>query len=318
MYKIPSHILFLDDQESFLKVLEKSFQHEILSPVFVQETNEAITYLGKKQLGFDPLNMGSHLSNAQRFEAVSIFVTDQEMPTMTGLAFLKELRTQLPHDQEFKKILLTGYVSDQSAIEAFNKGQIDSFIRKDNAHLMDALFAQINRFLEQIQHRYGKTPLDDVIGKLVEKHEIVECYPLDKSLMVTQDAGEDHDYDQPPYALGSHLLLKGTGEMIHVHVHTKETLESDLNFAKSQGAALDVLKALETQNKAFSHFNLYEPEPIPEPRDWVLGDVSNTCKSALKDLHRATDPKTQKDVFYTIAHYKKDDRTFSYEMVRKF
>lgn len=365
MFRCPKKILFLDDDPTFLEDMKKSLRSEqrgkaCFSPYFLQESSGVLSHLNRNAIegrypGYDPQNMGRYLGRADRFEAVSVLVTDQEMPAMTGLAFLKQLRERLPHFDHLKKILLTGYVKDEAAIDAFNAGDIHSFVRKDDPHLIPALMAQINRFQEQIQYERGRTPLDHVVTQLMQTYNMIECYPLDESvlnvhgdgvygedayLVDAEDTGERADYDIYPHFTGSHLLVDAEGDMIHVQVHTSKSLYEDLTFAKSQlgrygddKEAQQVITALTKQDKAFSHFNLFEPDPIPEPYQWILGDCqkkqypigfekTREIKSAsiigpdekcvLRDLQRTEDPETKQEVLYTITPQAKDPRVLPY------
>jgi CheY-like chemotaxis protein len=63
--------------------------------------------------------------NPKRFLDNTVLVVDYAMPSMHGVDVCKELR-HLP----IKKIMLTGEADDEIAIDAFNQGIIDKFIRK--------------------------------------------------------------------------------------------------------------------------------------------------------------------------------------------
>lgn len=58
---------------------------------------------------------------------ISVLFIDYHMPDMTGIELLNEIQS-LP----IKKVLITGINDDKIAIDAFNTGLIDAYIRKDD------------------------------------------------------------------------------------------------------------------------------------------------------------------------------------------
>src|SRR5699024_806867 len=60
-------------------------------------------------------------------QKVSLIVTDQRMPNMTGVEFLAESMKSHP---ETIRILLTGYTDIESVISAVNSGQIYRYLTK--------------------------------------------------------------------------------------------------------------------------------------------------------------------------------------------
>jgi CheY-like chemotaxis protein len=67
------------------------------------------------------------------------------MPGKTGIELCYELR-----DLPIKKILLTGEAAHRLAVEAFNKGIIDCFIRKDDPMLA----AELTGYIQKLQLQY--------------------------------------------------------------------------------------------------------------------------------------------------------------------
>ncbi len=60
---------------------------------------------------------------------IAIIISDQVMPNMTGVQFLKEVNA----DQRFKhtrRILLTGLATHEDTIQAINEGKIEAYISK--------------------------------------------------------------------------------------------------------------------------------------------------------------------------------------------
>jgi len=86
----------------------------------------------------------------ERFSEVSVVVVDYFMPEMDGVTFCKRL-----NDPHIGKILLTGRADDAVAIEAFNAGIIDRFIRKSDPQAMSRLEAAIGELQQRYFERAG-------------------------------------------------------------------------------------------------------------------------------------------------------------------
>ena len=76
---------------------------------------------------------------------VSVIITDQRMPEMTGVQFLQESISRSPHSV---RILLTGYTDIESIIEAVNSGQIYRYLNKpwDPVDLLATVTRAAERF----------------------------------------------------------------------------------------------------------------------------------------------------------------------------
>jgi signal transduction histidine kinase len=78
-------------------------------------------------------------------DVVSVIITDQRMPEMTGVDFLQESIVKSPHSV---RILLTGYTDIESIIEAVNSGQIYRYLNKpwDPVDLLSTVDRAVERF----------------------------------------------------------------------------------------------------------------------------------------------------------------------------
>ena len=63
----------------------------------------------------------------RRNEVVALFLVDQRMPQMTGVAFLTEAMKLYP---KAKRVLLTAYADTDAAIKAINEVQIQNYLLK--------------------------------------------------------------------------------------------------------------------------------------------------------------------------------------------
>jgi response regulator RpfG family c-di-GMP phosphodiesterase len=137
-------ILFVDDEESILAALRRLF--------FDQEGYEIFT-ASSGQEGLEVLKK----------HAVAVILSDQKMPAMSGSEFLDRAMGIAP---DAVRIILTGYIDVNAAIDAINKGGAYRFITKpwnDDelvAVIRDAAeqyrLRQENRYLTELTQRQNK------------------------------------------------------------------------------------------------------------------------------------------------------------------
>lgn len=171
----------------------------------------------------------------ERFAEVSVVVVDLTMPEMDGIAFCRALA-----NPNIGKILLTGTADDATAIEAFNAGTIDRFIRKSDPQAMDKLEQAIRALQRRYFERVGAfvaealalgnirflrdKAFQQVLRDLVGDFRAVECY-----LHVN------------PTGL---LLLDDRGQGRFVLVQTDDDLNAHCEIASDLGAPPSLLAAL--------------------------------------------------------------------------
>jgi DNA-binding NtrC family response regulator len=119
-------ILFVDDEANILKSLRRLCM-DTEYEVFTAESGEE----GLKILK-DNLDMG-------------LIVSDQRMPSMTGVEFLIEARKIAP---DSVRILLTGYADIHAVVDAINKGGAYRYITKpwNDEELLQSLKGAMGHF----------------------------------------------------------------------------------------------------------------------------------------------------------------------------
>jgi CheY-like chemotaxis protein len=95
------------------------------------------------EVSLDKIHREVH--NEQRFEQISVVVVDYDMPELNGLEFCRNVK-----NPAVRKILLTGKADERVAVQAFNEGIIDRYIRKQDADAIPTL----RRAIEELQHEY--------------------------------------------------------------------------------------------------------------------------------------------------------------------
>lgn len=99
-------ILYIDDEVNNLVAFKANFRrdYDVFTTEFVDEA-----------------------LNILRANKIHIIITDQRMPSKTGVEFLQEVLKEFP---EPIRILLTGYSDIKVVIDAINKGQVFRYITK--------------------------------------------------------------------------------------------------------------------------------------------------------------------------------------------
>lgn len=103
----PIHILVLDDEANVLTSLSRLFFSEPYDVAATTSPQEAENILTK--------------------EHIKVIISDQRMPAVSGVEFLKKAKEMCP---DAIRILLTGYADMQAAEEAVNIGEVFRFITK--------------------------------------------------------------------------------------------------------------------------------------------------------------------------------------------
>lgn len=157
------------------------------------------------------------LNEEKKFEDIGVLIVDYHMPELTGIELFQKI-AHLP----IKKILLTGDSDLHKAIDAFNQGIINSYLRKDDPQLDISLLKTIHAlslqyFIDQtsslLNHIQSDSPLpqSDEIFKalfydLCQEKSIEEYYLIDK--------------------FGSVLLIDRFKKKYYLIIHTDKTLNS--------------------------------------------------------------------------------------------
>lgn len=158
IFQHPSLTVLVDDSDSFLRSL--SFQLDpALASIGFHDTRVALAWLhahsGPSQqqgatmkasfetnarsleqcsVALDIDGIHGACFDADRFALPTVLVVDYSMPQMNGIDFCKEI-AGLP----CKKILFTGAADEKIAVEAFNRGLIDRFIKKSDDDALERL-----------------------------------------------------------------------------------------------------------------------------------------------------------------------------------
>jgi CheY-like chemotaxis protein len=195
----PASVVFLDDSTDFLHALRGIFSERHLTRFFTKPCAALRFISSRRQAASAGGISGSDykelerkggnalgrdlLTNDSRFEEVAAVVVDYEMPEMDGVEFLASIK-----DVPCTKILLTGKAGEAEAVDAFNAGLIDFYLKKSDADMarkLAAVLADANQrhCAERGQigvHDVGSTYCDPrtvaVMNEIVDRERIAEYY----------------------------------------------------------------------------------------------------------------------------------------------
>src|SRR3989442_1683945 len=100
-------VLLVDDDEMVVKLLESTF---------AKSTYRVLT-----------ANNGPQALALMEHQSVSLIISDNKMPEMSGIEVFSEVRRRWP---DCGRVLLTGYAEVEDTISAINDGWVHRFITK--------------------------------------------------------------------------------------------------------------------------------------------------------------------------------------------
>lgn len=165
-------VLVVDDEIGVLNALRRLCRHESFDIVTTTCPREGLAYLANDSFG--------------------VVMADQRMPEMDGTRFLEKVRSISP---DTIRIIITGYVDIQAAIEAINRGQVQRFVTKPwkDEDLRVVLRESVSRFEvlkenEQLQAltENQNAKLRDINRNLSEarQQEVEVAYKIQQSLLL--------------------------------------------------------------------------------------------------------------------------------------
>ncbi|MCK4892820.1 MAG: response regulator [Calditrichia bacterium] len=147
--------------------------------ILVVEDEEIIRMMFKQSFsnwGFkvDTAENGKEAFDKCQNGLYDIVVTDLNMPVMDGMELLKKLKSKVPHQEV---IVVTGYATIESAIEAMKLGAYDFILKPVN---FDHVQFTINKLFTKIRAEAENEELREINTQLMELHEM-----KDKFLYIT-------------------------------------------------------------------------------------------------------------------------------------
>jgi CheY-like chemotaxis protein len=278
----PTTVIFIDDNVNYLEGMLSTLNMHNAVPKLFSNPIEAVQFINHHpsilqrtfiasaeeqrqdhaRLDIDIRNFHKKILAAAdtRFRELTVVVCDYAMPQKNGLQVLQEIK-----NRELKTVMLTGEADETLAVEAFNRGLIDHFLRKEATHFTETL----NKIVLSLQQDYiiretglivdnillGKLPKVCALGDpafielfndIKKKHHIIEYYLVDEQ--------------------GSYLLLDQKGRMHFLAVLDAVGLDAFTQFAIDEQAPASFIEKLKT--KQFIPFFYSEEDVTTKPNDW--------------------------------------------------
>ena len=197
--------------------------------------------------------------NSSRFNRFSVLVVDYEMPSMNGFEVCQQLESP-----NIQKIILTGEADESLAVQAFNEGLIDHFIRKQSSTLLEDLeFA-----IQAAQHKFF-CKLTETITNAVTRHThpisaiaIPEFRRHFFQLIQTHNIVEYYLFE----SIGSFVMLDADGKSYGLFTNTPEQFELVLEQAKLEDAPKEIIQDLRhfRQMLCYHHRDNVKLPPVSE------------------------------------------------------
>jgi two-component system, sensor histidine kinase and response regulator len=267
-------------------------KHVILCVDDEEDNVDALERLLRKKYSVLKATSGPEALALLEKEKVSLIISDQRMPKMTGVQFFAK---SMKHHPEAIRILLTGYTDVEAVIDAINSGQVYKYVTKpwDPVDLANTVDKAIERY--ELSH------------ELKEKNRQLEAALSE--LRTLDDAKNqfmiliNHELKTPLTVMLSYLQLLED---------TRMTEEQDKYFARVHTAALrlqtlinDVLELVSAETK------LVKIQPrktalkdlvggLEEPFAAVLKEKSLQVKYQVDGGHTRADEKIIRSVFTRI------------------
>lgn len=259
IYHHPSLTVLIDDSDSFLKSLSFQLDPSLASKAF-HDTRAAIDWLdqqgrasggqdGQLHASYDTYPNSHEQCNVafdieqihrisfqrKRFLTPSVLVVDYSMPQMNGVDLCKALQ-HLP----CKKILFTGVADEKVAVDAFNRGLIDRYIKKSDDDALDKLEAEIVA-LQREYFAARSDPLRDLLS--LHNYSFVSdpvFAALVRTLVREHRIVEHYVYSSP----AGILMYDSDGQAQLMVVETEESMNSHYEIASDNDAPPSLLTAL--------------------------------------------------------------------------
>jgi len=265
-YYHPNTILFVDDNSSFLEGLKlrippslayemftdpsKALDH-LNTPVSIAPLADRCFSLQDHDTSFestaiylDLTLIELEISRATRFSPPAVVVVDYDMPMMNGLEFCQKIQ-----NKKIQRILLTGVADEQIAIEAFNAGLIDRFIRKNDDHALNTIF----RYIDELQKNYFANLVDKLSASLAMQPP--QYYQENAVLEFITGILTDHNTLEyyMVYEPTGFLLVNSAGTVRRLVLQNSDNIANNIQYAVTHNAPPSIVSKLKG-NKVLAFF----------------------------------------------------------------
>lgn len=265
----PTKIVFVDDNHNFLSCIKKKFDSYDYSFEFHKDANLALSHINdtsiERQIGgyfhqvlesdlcdskvveYKMRDICDLIYNKKRFDIHSVVFVDYDMPSMDGLEFCSRIT-----NQNIQKILLTGVADELVAIEAFNKGHIHGYIKKQNADLFGKIESFINKFTIKYFNELTYKREVEVVGEGYTATNIAQFKEIFNNIVKNNNIVEFYQFDP----IGSFLMIDASGSIKTLYVSNEaknNKLLNDINLYFDEEFTLFAKDQILKDNKVFCY-----------------------------------------------------------------
>jgi CheY-like chemotaxis protein len=320
----PTTVVFVDDNKHFLQAFQFEFKDKLIGK-FYYEPLKALQFLVHEyqanlftqrcsvlsEEAADQLfsQVDLRLIHKQcevksRFEEIAVCVIDFMMPSMNGLELSRKIKAIHP---SIRILLLTGEADNELAVEAFNEGIIDKFLKKSSSDLTAKLYQAIQeltyKYFMDLSHsilssmngavdkfkRLRDPVFIEFFTRLCQEKNIAEYYIINDS--------------------GGFLLLDNQASPYWLALMNNRELEGFYDTAATEKAPESIINALKEKTKIpffFTDEDLWTP-----PTDWEHYLHKAQRLDGLDTYYYAVIEKSSNDEWYpmqivSFTHYLTD------------
>lgn len=178
----------------------------------------------------------SKLLSRTDFNDISVLLVDYHMPEMTGIEFLQQI-SHLP----IKKALITGENDYKIAVDSFNSGLIDAYLRKDDPQFS----SKITKIASELEWKYF-TELSSLIFEIPEFNFLknLHLYTVFKQYIEEKNISAFCLADLH----GTFITQNQNGDREYLFIRSKNQLEVLTQVAGEDGASQEVINQLINTN----------------------------------------------------------------------
>lgn len=228
-------VSFTDPREA-LQWIRDAYTSRFPGFLPVRVTHDDLTFLSERrtvQLDVDRIYRQIH--DIHRFLQPGVVVVDYSMRQMDGLSFCQALQ-----DLPCKTILLTGTADESIAVEGFNHGLIDRYVKKHESNMVGRLCKEI----DALQQQYF-TVLSRTLRDLLTRHSYSFLSDPAVADRVRQIAARYNfvEYYLYPNPVGI-LMLTAQGQATLMVIETQAGLMSQVESAEAYDAPAPLVEGL--------------------------------------------------------------------------
>ncbi len=264
----PTTLLSIDDDVGMLKLLALNLENEISLLCFntpetaLDYTKHKHLYLpfttrcmNKSEESICLMKIRQEIFNIDRLKEIVVFVTDYDMPKISGLELMKTMEFP-PEISQYSNIILTGKASTDFKEKLTKMGKTVGFIQKNDPDYINKLIQQFKERTEKIFQWYSY-PIARILSRDAREKtsflfdgnfgSIFNAYINEKNIC------EFYLFDRQ----GSFIFLDRYANLSWLFVRNENGIQNSIELATQYGAPTQILKAIQSKKYILS---LYEKE----------------------------------------------------------